>query len=419
MILGATDIILSIIILTVFGLLIYFSFIFFKKEFKKMKKDKYLSVNDFDKEEKVINLLKYRIENKKNQELYFNLMLVSIDQFSQIKEYFPEGIKEYTYKLITYIRMNLPKGSKMCQLQNNDFLIYLPEIMEEKALFKLAEEIKHSIEKRVLVQKTNFIKKNASIALAYYPQDGDNLDLILKNIKNTLINVKKLGGNAIALYQKESNKEDNYYQSYINLQNSLLNKDIYVESKDIYDINKKIGSSSYLYYKYTDKTLNYHDMIDILNKYNDNLWVNLFYFERTIENNINTLRELGSKPYYFIFQTNAKLLENNDLYSNYIDIINKYKLDASKFYLEIMDYKLINKDSNNFKNLLNIQELGFNYLIEIKNNEEKTDEIINLLNINLLKVKKENINLVKYKDKEILVVDNNNEILINNISQLQ
>ena len=190
MILGATDIILSIIILTVFGLLIYFSFIFFKKEFKKMKKDKYLSVNDFDKEEKVINLLKYRIENKKNQELYFNLMLVSIDQFSQIKEYFPEGIKEYTYKLITYIRMNLPKGSKMCQLQNNDFLIYLPEIMEEKDLFKLAEEIKHSIEKRVLVQKTNFIKKNASIALAYYPQDGDNLDLILKNIKNTLINVK-------------------------------------------------------------------------------------------------------------------------------------------------------------------------------------------------------------------------------------
>ena len=107
------------------------------------------------------------------------------------------------------------------------------------------------------------------------------------------------------------------------------------------------------------------------------------------------------------------------MYSNYIDIINKYKLDASKFYLEIMDYKLINKDSNNFKNLLNIQELGFNYLIEIKNNEEKTDEIINLLNINLLKVKKENINLVKYKDKEILVVDNNNEILINNISQLQ
>lgn len=387
--LNIQDFILSIIVLTSFGLLIFGLYIFIKKEKKRQKSEKHLLINDVVKYDKLYQLINYRINNQK-ENLYFSLMLISIDQFNQIKEYVSEdGIKEYIFKIITFIRMNLPKGAKMAQLDRQDtFIVYFPELYEEKDFFKLAETFKLSIEKKVTIQKNINIKKTASLSLAYFPHDGETYEQIFTNLNNALIHVKKYGGNAIALYQDDMKKDNNYYQAYLHLVEAINKENLYIDNHDIYSLNtnKPIGRSLHLYLKEEDKISSFKDLLPTLEQYNDDLWIGLYYFEKSITSNINILQEIGAKPYYIIVENSIKMHEYLDLFGSYVDLINKYKFDASKFVFEIVDEIDIEKNQKAIKNICNLIDLGFKFCLEIKAENDNYQKLLELIDFSVIKM---------------------------------
>lgn len=414
--LNIQDIILTIIIITSFGLSIFGLYIYIKKEVKKQKSDKYMLINDVVKYDKLYQLINYRIENQK-EKLYFSLMLISIDQFNQIKEYVAEeGIREFIYKIITFIRMNLPKGAKMAQLESQDtFLVYFPELYEEKDFFKLAETFKLSIEKKVTVLKNINIKKSASISLAYYPHDGETYEQIFNHLNNALIHVKKFGGNAIALYQDDMKKDDAYYQAYLHLIDAINNGNLYIENHDIYipTVNQKIGSSSHLFLKEEEKVFSYKDLIPTLEQFNDDLWVGLYYFEKSITSNINTLQEIGVKPYYILIENSIKMHEYLDLFGSYVDMINKYKFDASKFVFEIVDDIDLEKHQKAIKNIGNLIDLGFKFCLEIKGDINNYQKLLEAINFSVIKID------VKYLNQELINKLTGKTIYVYNVNTLE
>lgn len=411
--LGIQDIILSIIVLTVFGLLIFGLLVFSKREIKKQKSDKYLLINDMVKYDKLVQLITYRIDNTQ-KDLYFSLMLVSIDQFDQIKSLVnEEGIKEFLYKIKTYVRMNLPKGAKMALLDSQDtFLVYLPEIYEEKDFFKLAEAFKNSLEKKVTVLKNINIKKTTSLALAYFPHDGNTYDEVFSNLNKALINVKKMGGNAIALYQEEMKKTDNYYNAYTHLIQAINDKNLFIGYKNVYSpsINKKIGSSSYLYLKEESNLLSYGMLHKTLEATNDDLWVGLYYFEKNIVDNLRTLQEMGAKPFYILMQNSLKMYEHVELYGSYIDLVNKYKIDVSKFVFEIIDKIDIEKDQQGIKNIWRFLDLGFKFAIEITELNDETNRLLEVIDFPVIKIEAKNLT------KEMVLKLNSKMLYVYNVN---
>ncbi len=146
----------------------------------------------------VANFSLHRAKRNSHQEF---LMFIDIDGFKMINDQYGHQIGD---ELLVLIAERLKKCIRLediiARFGGDEFLVHLAGHCEIEDAKKIAEKINQSIAQDFKLSRVT-AKVSASIGIAHFPEDADNIDDLLEKADAAMYKAKKAGKNSYCFYQ--------------------------------------------------------------------------------------------------------------------------------------------------------------------------------------------------------------------------
>ncbi len=387
--LGYTLIILGCAVLLAAGFLLLI-----RRNFRKGREDKYTLISDYAKLNELLRLIDYRIKNK-TKDIFFTLLLVSIDDFDRVGEIIgQQGADIYLEKFVQVLRKTLPVGGKMAQTAEKEtFLVYLPEYYGNDGLEKVARVFKEAAETKILINSVVPIEKTASVSVTTYPSDGDNVVKLVNNLLAGLYSIKKTGGNDIALYDTamdERNNADRYkdIKQAIDFGNMKIrfNPLIHPEKGIIAGVESMINRVNE-----NGTTTEYGRLLTYLEETNDDFWFTIWAVEKGVLSNIDLIKSPDTKDFVVFLKAGYKFMTNPDSAYKLQASLERYGIPTGHVVLEV-DNVLDNELGNRYvKNLLQMQGTGIRVAANVPKADRDLNRLIEVYDVDMVKLRAEDV----------------------------
>ena len=137
----------------------------------------------------------------------FGIMFIDLDRFKNINDTLGHCIGDKFLQAVAHrIQEVLRNADLMARWGGDEFTILLSEIKHSEDASLVAQRILDSLKKPFQVMEYE-LYAYLSIGIAIYPQDGDNLDTLLKNADTALYRMKDQGGNNYQYYNSSMNQK--------------------------------------------------------------------------------------------------------------------------------------------------------------------------------------------------------------------
>ena len=139
-------------------------------------------------------------------------LFVDLDRFKQINDTQGHGagdavLREVALRLNGCVRSGEGEADVVARLGGDEFALLLTEVAHPQQAQSVAERVLAVMRKPFMVGgRENFI--SASVGIARYPEDGTDVESLLRNADAAMYSVKAQGRNAIAAYRPELNLVD-------------------------------------------------------------------------------------------------------------------------------------------------------------------------------------------------------------------
>lgn len=133
------------------------------------------------------------------------LLFIGVDRFKMVNDTFGHGQGDNLIRIIAD-RLNtcIDKQAVVSRVGGDVFGVLLPGLSDSKAAASFAEELIEKI--RQPVDLNGYIwHTSASVGIAVYPDDGQNVDMLLKNAESAMYMAKERGGAGYQFYTKSMN----------------------------------------------------------------------------------------------------------------------------------------------------------------------------------------------------------------------
>jgi diguanylate cyclase (GGDEF)-like protein/PAS domain S-box-containing protein len=150
--------------------------------------------------------LKLAINQAKRDDESLAVMFLDLDRFKNINDSLGHMIGD---ELLQQVSMRLKDciraGDTLARFGGDEFTLMLPKLHNDRDdAIKLAEKITHTLKQAFNVDGHE-LYVSASIGIALYPQDGNNIDSLIKHADVAMYHVKGQGKNGYQFYSNEMN----------------------------------------------------------------------------------------------------------------------------------------------------------------------------------------------------------------------
>ncbi|WP_428911433.1 EAL domain-containing protein [Niallia sp. Krafla_26] len=153
----------------------------------------------------------------KNQTLS-SILFLDLDRFKMVNDTFGHETGDLLLKYIAdQIQSCLKDSEVVARIGGDEFMILLPSLLVHEEAVTVAKSVLKTLENPI-IKKGYKIPISASIGISFYPEDGENVDCLIKHADRAMYRVKKQGKNNFAIYSKY---EDNQLENQISLENEL------------------------------------------------------------------------------------------------------------------------------------------------------------------------------------------------------
>jgi diguanylate cyclase (GGDEF)-like protein len=152
------------------------------------------------------------IELARRHKRQLGALFLDLDRFKQINDTQGHGagdvvLREVAARLNRCVRAGEGEADVVARLGGDEFAVLLTDIADAQDVERVAERILQVMRKPFLVNgRENFI--SASVGIARYPENGSDVESLLRNADAAMYSVKGNGRNAIAAYRPEFNLVD-------------------------------------------------------------------------------------------------------------------------------------------------------------------------------------------------------------------
>jgi len=165
--------------------------------------------------------LSLAITQAKRENDMLAVMFLDLDRFKNINDSLGHIIGDELLQQVS-IRLKgcLREGDTLARFGGDEFTLMLPKIGDHKEdIIKVAEKITHILKEPFIIDH-NELYVSASIGISLYPQDGTNMDALIKNADIAMYHVKGHGKNG---YQFFSSDMDTPYFKNLSLDTGIHN----------------------------------------------------------------------------------------------------------------------------------------------------------------------------------------------------
>ncbi len=358
--------IISIVIMLALLAASYFLFLSIRKTYRKEKEEKQMRIEGVITRSEMNSLISTYIA-RTGGETVFSLIYVDLDKFDDFAMAFGQKeVKNIIKTVSLIIKDSLPTKTYISRYEGDEFMVFVPQQYGRGEVLEIAESILKSFRNKIRVYEDVEIDLTASIAVAQYPNHGENIKNLLQSLQLSIHHLKKEGGNSLKVYSSDLENEEEEMNYYYQVKRAITEKQFILHYQPIVDLN---DNSIYAYeallrWEHPELgLLTPNKFISVMEQTGDIHWVGLWGLETVVKKQFELREEHGTSP-MFALNIGPKQLMNPNIAEEFQNILRKYKADANQFILEIGEFLVFERQPMIFENLTKLKKLNFRLAID-------------------------------------------------------
>jgi len=144
------------------------------------------------------------LKEAKRNNRKFALLYMDIDKFKWVNDHLGHSVGDELLQLFgERVSACLRESDTLARQGGDEFTILLPNVKEEENVLLCVDRIIESLQEEWTIGEHTF-KTTSSIGIAFYPQDGTNMDQLFTSADQALYSAKKSGRNTYRMSSKIS-----------------------------------------------------------------------------------------------------------------------------------------------------------------------------------------------------------------------
>ncbi len=349
-----------------------------------------------------------RIIEQSTEEQRHVLIVLDLDNFKNTNDIFGHFIGDKAlHKIGVALRSICSKGDLIARFGGDEFMIFSTDSEDEQQTYAFVEAILNAFKTPIYIDSQE-INLSASIGVAVYPQDGKNMETLIKNADLAMYESKKMGKNRYHFCSDDAKRqtmENALYKDH--LLNALDND----EFKLVYQpqINLKTGkiSGAEALLRWDSPEFGSilpHKFIPILEHTGFIIEVGEWIIKSVIEQYLR-MRQIGLPDFSISINLSYVQLQNKNFCERIAEIIQFYDVNPSFLELEILEKDIFAERSDFSEILLKIKSLGCRIAIDDFGIEFSSLNRLQLLQVDRLKIDRSFVEGIGVDNKKESVVD--------------
>lgn len=337
-------------------------------------------------------LLKKRFASA-NKNTHFSVFYIEINDAKPIIESFGEkqfgglvgALEDRFFKIF-------PQGTRMCAYEYDSIIALVEEDYSRKELSDLASFCIMEGHKSISMLGRLKLEPDLNVSVCTYNSFSPDFDTFMQNIQVALAASKRNGLNRFMLYSGEligaDSEEYKYYQE---IKRAINEKEFTLYYQPIFDLQKNKVVAYEALLRWEEKTLGVlppAKFLTIMEQSGDINWVGVWAFEQMVSM-FSRHKDRKNDGVFFSMNLSPKQLMNPKLVDDFRRILKKFRVSASDICLEIVEFAMFDKVPQVVENIARLNQAGFKMAIDDFGLETSSFQMLENLNVQLVKLNKE------------------------------
>jgi diguanylate cyclase (GGDEF)-like protein len=140
-------------------------------------------------------------DESRSRNSIMSVLFVDLDDFKTVNDTYGHESGDIVLKTVAERMLKVMRNNDRCfRLGGDEFVILLQDVKDKLHTCLIARRLIHSISQTIQLEGSNTARIGASIGIASFPEDGKEVDELLKNADDAMYQAKKLGKNTYRLF---------------------------------------------------------------------------------------------------------------------------------------------------------------------------------------------------------------------------
>ncbi|MCW8838202.1 MAG: EAL domain-containing protein, partial [Thiovulaceae bacterium] len=310
---------------------------------------------------------KHAIDIAKRNNNKLALAFIDIDGFKNVNDTKGHPIGDKLLVKISKIISNCIRDSDtISRLGGDEFTIIFENIESTDDIVYICKDILDNVSKEIIIDDMS-IYVSASIGISVYPNDGEDIHILLQHADTAMYKSKDEGKNRISFYEKDmTEKANDKVLIETSLQTAIKNNEFLVHYQPKIDLetNKVIGAEALVRWISLgegfippDKFIPIAEQMRIVDK------IDLYVLE-TVCKDMSTWIDMGYRDIKVAVNLSGYDISVATLYEKIVAIVEKYGVSAKNIEFEITETYFANFSDDCLIKLNKLKDYGFTLSID-------------------------------------------------------
>lgn len=274
------------------------------------------------------------------------VIFLDIDKFKYINDTYGHDVGDLVLiQFAKKLKQILRPSDLIARLGGDEFTILLPDISDKKEVEAIAHHIKESFNTPIKIED-NHIHVTCSIGIALFPDDGNNVDELLKRADMALYTVKEQGRNEFLFFDREMEEKSLERMLLENeLLNAVRNEQFFIEYQPKTDLatGKIFGMEALVRWKHPQLgTIPPRKFISIAEETGAIVSIGNWVLRESLKQN-KTWQTLGYPPLRVAVNLSPRQIEP-ELVNTIQQLLDEFEIDATYLELEVTEHVFTDVD---------------------------------------------------------------------------
>lgn len=266
------------------------------------------------------------------------LLFIDLDRFKLINDSLGHDFGDYVLiELAKRISECLRDEDTVSRMGGDEFVILLPGLKREEYVVAVAHKLLETIARPCLINDRELLLE-ASIGVALYPRDGNDVGTLLKHADAAMYRAKDHGGNAFKFYKDELDAQvSRHFEIAGQLQNAIERNEFQMYYQPQFDLEqgKVTGAEALIRWQHpTMGMISPFEFIPIAEESNMVLKIGEWVAENVIRQ-CKAWQSEGLPLLSVAINISARQFDHSDIPRILSDLITRYDLNPALFTLEL------------------------------------------------------------------------------------
>jgi len=307
------------------------------------------------------------IKKYKRRGEIFAILFIDLDHFKEINDGFGHDIGDKVLQEVAIRLQNVIRDiDTVSRWGGDEFVILLEHIKDTKNIVNIANKILEEFRRKIIITKEVFFI-STSIGVAMYPNDGKDINTLLKNADTAMYEAKDDGRNNYQFYAKEMTSKA--FEKVIletELRNAIQNNELkaYYQAQIDLKTDKLIGAEALVRWEHpTLGLVSPAHFIPLAEESDLIVYLGNWMLEETMTQMLRWQKE-GLKPQKVSVNLSGKQIARKDLVQTIKNLLEKTRCRADSLELEVTEGFIMKHPELAIDNLNKLRDIGIEIAID-------------------------------------------------------